>query len=47
MHMGFLNIMFCYHFSLESVLQGVALNNPTKIELDVEIQATLKHRPAC
>ena len=36
-----------YHFSLEAVLQGVAKNNPAKKELDAEIQATLKHMPAC
>ena len=35
--------MLCYYFSLEAVLQDVAKNNPTKKELDVEIQATLKH----
>ena len=44
--MSFLNIMLCY-FSLEVVLQDVAKNNPTKTELDAEIQATLKHMPAC
>ena len=27
--MSFLNIMLCYYFSLEVVLQGVANNNPT------------------
>ena len=43
----FLNIMSCYYFSLEAVLQGVAKSNPTKKELDVEIQATLKHMLAC
>ena len=47
MNMSFLNIMLCYYFSLEAVLQGVAKNNPTKKELDAEIQATLKHMPAC
>ena len=47
MNMSFLNIMFCYYFSLEVVLQDVAENNPTKKELDAEIQATLKHMPAC
>ena len=45
--MSFLNIMPCYYFSLEAVLQGVAKNNPTKKELDVEIRATPKHMPAC
>ena len=43
--MSFLNIMLCYYFSLEAVWQGVA-KNPTKKELDPEIQATLKHMPA-
>ena len=43
-NMSFLNIMLCYYFSLEAVLQDVAKNNPIKKELDVEIQATLKHR---
>ena len=47
MNMSFLNIMFCYYFSLEAVLQDVAENNPTKKELDAEIQVTLKHMPAC
>ena len=47
MNMSFLNIMLCYYFSLEAVLQDVAKNNPTKKELDAEIQATLKHMPAC
>ena len=28
--MSFLNIMLCYYFSLEVVLQGVANNNPTQ-----------------
>ena len=46
MNMSFLNIMLCY-FSLEAVLQDVAKNNPTKTELDAEIQATLKYMPAC
>ena len=41
--MSFLNIMLCYYFSLEAILQDVAKNNPTKKELDVEIQATMKH----
>ena len=43
MKMSFLNIMLCYYFSLEVVLQDVAKNNPTKKELHAEIQATLKH----
>ena len=45
--MSFLNISLCYYFSLEAVLQGVAKNNPTKKELDAEIQVTLRHIPAC
>ena len=47
MKMSFLNIMLCCYFSLEVVLQDVAKNSPTKKELDAEIQATLKHMPAC
>ena len=47
MNMSFVNIMLCYYFSLEAVLQGVAKTNLTKKELHVEIQATLKHMPAC
>ena len=47
MNMSFLNILLCYYFSLEAVLQVVAKNNPTKKELDAEIQATLKLMPAC
>ena len=46
MNMSFFEIML-YYFSLEVVLQDVAKNNPTKKELDAEIQATLKHMPAC
>ena len=34
-------------FFLEAVLQDMAKNNPTKKELDAEIQVTLKHMPAC
>ena len=44
--MSFLNIMLCYYFSLEAVLQGSAKNNPTEMQVDAEIQATLKHGPA-
>ena len=47
MNMSFFEIMLCYHFSLEVGLEDVAKNNPTKKELDVEIQATLRHMPAC
>ena len=42
----FLNIMLCYYFYLEAVLQGMAKNNPTEKEINAEIQATLKHAPA-
>ena len=42
--MRFLNIMLCYYFSLEAVLQGMAKNNPTEKQISAEIQATLKHR---
>ena len=42
--MGFLNIIPCFYFSLEAVLQGMPKINPTKKK---EIQTTLKHIPAC
>ena len=41
--MSFLNIIFCYYFSLEVVLQGMAKNNPIKKQINAVIQATLKH----
>ena len=44
--MRFLNNILCYYFSLEAVLQGVAKNNRAEKQIDVEIQATLKHAPA-
>ena len=44
-NMSFMNIMFCYYFSLEAVLQGVTKNNPIEKQIDAEIQATLKHAP--
>ena len=44
--MSFLNIMLCYYFSLEAVLQGMAKNNPTEKQIDAEIQATFKHGSA-
>ena len=47
MNMSFLNIMLCYYFCLEAVLQGVISINVRKIELDAEMQATLSHMPAC
>ena len=45
MNMSFLNIMLCYYFSLEAVLQDMTRNNPTKTELEAEIQVTLKNMP--
>ena len=44
--MSFLNIMLCYYFCFEAVLQRVAKNNPTEKQIDAEIQATLNHVPA-
>ena len=44
--MSYLDIMLCYHFPLEAVLQGVAKNKPTEKQIDAEIQTTLKHAPA-
>ena len=44
-NMSFVNTMLCYYLSLEAVLQGVAKNNPTEKQVDVEIQATLEHAP--
>ena len=38
--------MLYYYFSLEAVLLTLAKNNPTEKQIDAEIQATLKHRPA-
>ena len=46
----FLNIMLCYYFSLEAVLQDMAKNNPTKKinqcrNCDIEACASVKsHR---
>ena len=40
-----MNIMLCYYFSLEAVLQEVARNNPTEKHIVEETQATLKHAP--
>ena len=42
----FFNIVICYYFSLEAVLQGMAKNDSTKQQIDAEIQATFKHPPA-
>ena len=47
MNMSFFEVMLCYYFCLEAVLQDLAKNNPTKKELDAEIQVTLNHMPAC
>ena len=37
MNISFLNIMLCFHFSLEAVLQGMAKNNPTKKQIEANI----------
>ena len=42
----FLNIMLCYYYSLDTVSQDMAKNNPTEKQMNAEIQATLKHAPA-
>ena len=34
--MSFLNVMLCYHFSLEAVLQGVTKNNPTGKQIEAK-----------
>ena len=47
MNMSFFEIMLCYRFYLEAVLQDVAKNNSTKKEFDAEIRVTLKHITAC
>ena len=45
--MSFLNIMFCYYFSLEVVLQVMAYNNPTEKQIDAEVQGhCVKHAQA-
>ena len=44
--MSFLNVMICYYFSSEVVLQGVAKTNPIGNQINAEIQATLKYAPA-
>ena len=44
--MSFLNILLCYYFSLEAVLQDMIKNNPAEKQIDAEMQATLKHGPA-
>ena len=45
-NMSLLNIMICYHFSLELSCKDTVKNNPTEKQIDAEIQATLKHEPA-
>ena len=45
-NMSFLNIMLCYYFALEAVLQDMIKNNPAEKQIDPEMQATLKHGPA-
>ena len=35
--MNIFNIMLCYYFSSEAMLQGVAKNNPTEKQIYVEI----------
>ena len=37
-NMSFLNIIICYYFSLEAVLQSMAENNPTRKQIDAEFQ---------
>ena len=44
--MSFFNIMLCYYLSLEEILQSIAKNNPIEKQINVEIQATLKHMTA-
>ena len=34
---SFLNIMLCYHFSLEAFLQDMAKNNPTEKQIEAKI----------
>ena len=34
--MSFLNVMLCYHFSSEAVLQGVTKNNPTEKQIEAK-----------
>ena len=36
-NMSFLNIMLCYHFSLEAFLQDMAKNNPTEKQIEAKI----------
>ena len=46
MNMSFLNVMICYYFSLETVLLSWLKINLREKQINVEIQATLKHGPA-
>ena len=43
---AFLNIILCYYFSLEAVLQGMVKNNLTEKQINAKIQATSEHGPA-
>ena len=43
--MSFLNIMFFYYFSSETVLQGMDKNDSAEKKVDAEVQARLKHAP--
>ena len=36
-NMSFLNIMLCYHFSLEAFLRGTAKNSPTEKQNEAKI----------
>ena len=45
-NMSFLNILLCYYFSLEAVLQGPAKYNFTEKQIHAKIQGTLKHAAA-
>ena len=36
-NMSFLNIMLCYHFSLEAFLQDMAKTNPTEKQIEAKI----------
>ena len=41
-NMSFLNIMLCYHFSLEALLQDMAKNNPSKKHIEAKNCACMK-----
>ena len=36
--MSVLNIILCYHFSLEVVLRGMAKNNPIEKQIEAKIK---------